>query len=393
MSSGPTLPTENSVSALEAQILQLQTSFNQLWQKLKTPETPTPARIVIWGTQYGGSTLGCEPFTAAIQSRIWFTYRSGFEPILRAEDGPGPLSFLGSMLFNAIPNTTVAGVLDSNHFTTDVGWGCMIRTSQSLLANTLQSVALGRDYCYKGTDSRLDAILSLFADNYNSPFSLHNFVRAASELPLQVKPGQWFGPSAASLSIKRLCDRCMPGAVPKIHVMISESCDLYDSEIEAHFARDRSVLLVLFPVRLGIENVNAYYHQSLFQLLASKHSVGIAGGKPSSSYYFFGYQDSELLYLDPHNLQAVSRDGSTYHTSKCRSLPISALDPSMLIGLSFLPELEGELVDDFVNVSDHFSDTDSGLVDVQRAAEGPETESSVDASISKYDLVGHTDAA
>ena len=425
-------PEEAPASALETQLLQLQTTFTQLWQKLKMPEPPAPENVVVCGTLYLGESLTSDTLANAIQSRVWFTYRSGFQPIARAENGPGPLAFLGPMLFNAIPNTTVGGVLDNHHFTTDVGWGCMIRTSQSLLANALQAATFGRDHVYAGPDSRLDALVALFADEYTAPFSIHNFIQVALELPLQVKPGEWFGPSAALLSIKRLCDRCAPSETPGFHVLISESCDLYDTEVEAHFARSSQPMLVLFPVRLGIDNVNAYYHSSLFQLLSLEQCVGIAGGKPSSSYYFFGFQDSELLYLDPHNLQAVSTDMETYHTTRCRSLPISALDPSMLIGLALhdlsdysdlrallgttnkivhfhkepkrrksagdedyvkvsMPELEGELIDDFVNISDQISDTEGGPEDAEPIVVEPSTELSVDASISKYDIVGHND--
>ncbi|KAM9932196.1 hypothetical protein OXX80_008166, partial [Metschnikowia pulcherrima] len=174
-------PEEAPASALETQLLQLQTTFSQLWQKLKMPEPPAPENVVVCGTSYSGESLTSDTLANAIQSRVWFTYRSGFQPIARAENGPGPLAFLGPMLFNAIPNTTVGGVLDNHHFTTDVGWGCMIRTSQSLLANALQAATFGRGHVYAGPDSRLDALVALFADEYTAPFSIHNFIQVASE--------------------------------------------------------------------------------------------------------------------------------------------------------------------------------------------------------------------
>ena len=34
-------------------------------------------------------------------------------------------------------------------------------------------------------------------------------------------------------------------------------------------------------------------------------SVGIAGGRPSSSYYFVGSQADNLFYLDPHHTRAT----------------------------------------------------------------------------------------
>jgi len=80
-------------------------------------------------------------------------------------------------------------------------------------------------------------------------------------------------------------------------------------------------VLVLVGVRLGIDSVNPVYHdsvkvgplyqsQTLFttsrkrcpqKLFTLPQSTGIAGGRPSSSYYFIGYQADHLFYLDPHH--------------------------------------------------------------------------------------------
>lgn len=344
--------SQNGDASIEALMQQLLNTFGQLWKRLKIDLEETEDDVMILGRLYPKSKLSSLAIVTDVHSRLWFTYRAGFEPIEKAEPGPGPLTFLRSMIFNTSPNNTIGGVFNTLSFLTDVGWGCMIRTSQSLLANALQTVVLGRDYKYSDDTSiqpssgeeegsnteseeesrQLRDIVNLFGDNYKSPFSLHNFIQVASRLPLQVKPGEWFGPSAASLSIKRLCDSLELSTLPKLNVYISESGGLNDDDVTAEF-ENGAPLLILLPVRLGIQNINAIYHPSLLQLLSLKHSVGIAGGKPSSSYYFFGYQRSDLLYLDPHNLQSVSDDLGTYHTKRCLTLPISELDPSMVIGI------------------------------------------------------------
>lgn len=41
--------------------------------------------------------------------------------------------------------------------------------------------------------------------------------------------------------------------------------------------------------------------------------IGIVGGRPSSSLYFIGFQEENIVYLDPHHVQAVRRG------KRCRS--------------------------------------------------------------------------
>ncbi|ODV79435.1 uncharacterized protein CANTADRAFT_29776, partial [Suhomyces tanzawaensis NRRL Y-17324] len=292
----------------------------------------TSEPVTILGKEYSDK----HQYEEEIKSKIWLTYRFGFEPIAKAEGGPHPLSFIQSFLFNKsvlfsgfgqLPN-----LIDNENFTSDVGWGCMIRTSQSLLANSFLHLADDS----KGAKHR---IIQLFRDDLQSPFSLHNFIRVASDLPLKVKPGEWFGPNAASLSIKRLCDNLEHSnelaGVPRIRVLISESCDLYDNQIDDLFSQKVDGLLVLLPVRLGIDRINQYYYSSLKQLLSLSSSVGIAGGKPSSSYYFVGYQDSDLIYINPHNPQPFQQEINydTYQSPTYQKLGFSDLDPSMMIGV------------------------------------------------------------
>lgn len=301
--------------------------------------------VVILGKKYDDISMDDGVIEQDIYSKIWLTYRTGFEPIAKCLDGPQPLSFVQSMVFNRNPISSTFnnfhGLLDNDNFTTDVGWGCMIRTSQALLANTYQLLLLGRGFSYdRDRSPRHDEIIDMFMDEPRAPFSLHNFIKVASELPLKVKPGQWFGPNAASLSIKRLCDNVYESnGTERVKVLISESSNLYDDIITQMFTTLNPVpdaILVLLPVRLGIDKVNPLYHASVLQLLALRQSVGIAGGKPSSSFYFFGYEGNDLLYLDPHYPQFVRNKTSiydTYHTNLYQKLSVDDMDPSMMVGI------------------------------------------------------------
>ena len=341
-----------------------------------------PTTYKILGRTYTSTTDA----SARVQELLWLSYRCGFEPIPKSDDGPQPITFFPSIVFNRLTLVNLSNLrslLDKDHFTSDAGWGCMIRTSQNLLANALLRLFHtigGQPQKLAVTKTEAD-VIELFQDTLSAPFSLHNFIKAANSLSLNIKPGQWFGPSAASLSIKKLVNdynfiqqerqserdsgRDSGHKVPtpnlKLHsksadsdsdsdsdsdaiskrnsipyVYVSENCDLYDDEINAIFELEQRPILFLFPIRLGIEQVNKYYYSSILQILASKFSVGIAGGKPSSSFYFIGYEgEDDLIYFDPHLPQIVQTPVNleSYHTSEYSKLKIDQLDPSMMIGI------------------------------------------------------------
>lgn len=152
-------------------------------------------------------------------------------------------------------------------------------------------------------------------------------------------------------------------------------------------------VLILLNLRLGIEGVNPIYYSALRSLFSLPQSVGIAGGRPSSSYYFVGAQGDSLFYIDPHHTTVavphrppppdlrdaalhapmrslVSEDWETidftpttdeealerfysscyreeelrsFHCERPRKMPLSGLDPSMLVGL--LVQTEADFLD------------------------------------------------
>ena len=104
---------------------------------------------------------------------------------------------------------------------------------------------------------------------------------------------------------------------------------------------ERRTLLLLLPLRLGLQEVNSLYADFIAGCLQLPSSVGIVGGTPGRSLYFVGCQESELLFLDPHILRPTpfSPDASTvpdlvneFHTDMVRSIPIKEMDPSMMFG-------------------------------------------------------------
>jgi cysteine protease ATG4 len=77
-------------------------------------------------------------FLDDFSSRFWMTYRSEFETIAKSSDPKA-----ASSLSFAMRMRSQFGA-DQSGFSSDSGWGCMIRSGQSLLANTLAMVQLGR---------------------------------------------------------------------------------------------------------------------------------------------------------------------------------------------------------------------------------------------------------
>ena len=68
------------------------------------------------------------------EARVWFTYRSSFPPIKKSSEASMTLS------------VRLRSLGDQGGFTSDTGWGCMIRSGQSLLANALTTLRLGRGW-------------------------------------------------------------------------------------------------------------------------------------------------------------------------------------------------------------------------------------------------------
>jgi len=149
-------------------------------------------------------------FLDDFEARIWLTYRSNFPIIPKSQDPKALSSMSIAVRFRST-------LVEPAGFTSDTGWGCMIRSGQSLLANALVMLRLGRGkiiFCQldgwsltilgwrRGMqDVEERKIISLFADDPKAPYSIHKFVEHGATACGKY-PGEWFGPSATARCIQ-----------------------------------------------------------------------------------------------------------------------------------------------------------------------------------------------
>lgn len=274
---------------------------------------------------------GFASFVEDFSSRILITYRKGFEPI------------------------------GDSKYTSDVNWGCMLRSSQMLVAQALLFHHLGRSW-RKSLDKPLDQkyveILHMFGDSHSSPYSIHNLLEAGETYGLS--PGSWVGPYAMCRTWETLYRSKKKDAVDEdlssviaIYVVsgdedgerggapvvcvenITRQCFEYSGG-----QVDWLPIIMLVPLVLGLDKLNPRYLPLLGATLCFPQSLGILGGRPGASTYIIGLQDDNAFYLDPHEVQPVADirtdnleiDTTSYHSTILRQFPLDSIDPSLAIG-------------------------------------------------------------
>ncbi|QSZ31968.1 hypothetical protein DSL72_001537 [Monilinia vaccinii-corymbosi] len=314
-------------------------------QSLPTTKATTPPDSTVGGLESSSGYDDCNAsntdggwptaFLDDFEAKIWLTYRSNFPAIPKSQD-PKALTAM------SISVRLRSQLVDQGGFTSDTGWGCMIRSGQSLLANALLTLRMGREWRRGLSGNEERKILSLFADDPRAPYSIHKFVEHGASA-CGKHPGEWFGPSATARCIQALTNN---QAESELRVYITgDGSDVYEDtfmSIAKPNNTDFTPTLVLVGTRLGLDKITPVYWEALKYSLQMPQSVGVAGGRPSSSHYFVGVQESDFFYLDPHQTRPAlpykdnvedytTEDIDSCHTRRLRRLHIKEMDPSMLI--------------------------------------------------------------
>jgi len=266
----------------------------------------------------------------------------------------------------------------------------MLRSGQMLICNALMDYCLGRhwriharlpvhdpskhDEVVSAVESIMPdltvakSVLRLFLDHPDSPFGVHSVTSLGAQYG--VRPGDWFAPTPISLVMRDLCMRFQPAGIRAYcahdgAVYLNEIQDMMhvapqqkavDAITDACLAASRALkqtpqavsespsgFILMVPVRLGINNINAAYFPKITALFREPQFIGIVGGRPHSSLFFFAAQGQHLYYLNPHYVQQTQQHPATtdsisiasYVPSRVKKVPVSELDPSMSLGFLF----------------------------------------------------------
>ncbi|CAM9995339.1 unnamed protein product [Scytosiphon promiscuus] len=107
-----------------------------------------------------------------------------------------------------------------------------------------------------------------------------------------------------------------------------------------------SAVVLLVPLRLGLDELSEGYIPSLLQTLRVPQSLGFLGGRPNHAIFFIGAQGETLTGLDPHTTQAAPDMGGGFpseryvHSLHCQSavsMDVHRIDPSLALAF-YLPD-------------------------------------------------------
>ncbi|KAK1796714.1 hypothetical protein P4O66_009742 [Electrophorus voltai] len=192
-------------------------------------------------------------------------------------------------------------------------------------------------------------IVTWFGDTPSAQLGVHRLVHLGMTSGKRV--GDWYGPAVVAHILRKAVEEATDPGLRGVNVYVAQDCTVYSADVvEKHSARadalrgpegspaDSTAVIILIPIRLGGEKINPDYFNFVKGILSLEYCIGIIGGKPKQAYYFVGFQDDSLIYMDPHYCQSfvdVSKSDfplQSYHCPSPKKMPFIKMDPSCTIG-------------------------------------------------------------
>ena len=257
-------------------------------------------------------------------------------------------------------------------YNSDCGWGCMIRSSQMILARAIYKIfkyeeglngkkidknQLIKKVIYYFLDN--DLILSENdKENTGKYFGMDNYISKLKEYNKKSKrkKGEIYA-FEPPFSIQKICiigeilgktcgEWFSDFDLPKIFNMINDYFDVFpqikishynsnlvlndffnkyakeisEEEEEKNNENEKYVIfdnkkytfkkmaIIFISLRLGLQSISEEYFPSIKKLFDCKEFLGFIGGRVQSASYFFGYVNDDLLFMDPHYNQNSVKD-------------------------------------------------------------------------------------
>jgi len=276
--------------------------------------------------------------------------------------------------------------IEEYNTTTDIGWGCMIRTAQMMLAKVLLIPNFTRDWLSSNTKlwqfPQYRSILELFGDSNSAPFSIHNLIlqnsilRGGYDQKDIINDSEWFSLYKIGKALDYVVNSIKPEGiimyVPSDGIIyINKVLALCETNSNMIITHNWNPIFILVASRIGLDKLNRVYIQHLQHILRSPYCVGIIGGKPRESVYFIGYQDQHIIYLDPHFVQpfvlhsegTTQREIQTYQCKVPLKMPMVDIDPSIAVGFFFSSRSDFDL---FVKDQEIFASKHTSIFTVEK---------------------------
>jgi hypothetical protein len=317
-----------------------------------------------------------------------FLFNKKIDKIIRDEIKFPLKSFLYMSYRSGFINLNCIG---SGDYTSDCGWGCMLRCSQMILSKGLIQKKIF-DF-YQKKNSKLDnntlenirkQTLALFNDNYlpfeevrdhpdfhffwdlykgvadeNPEYNSISEIIPPYSIHILCKLGKFAGVYTSDIKMIKLFCKINSEIFNDLNIVFFESGYISKKKLISHFCEkytkfnhnifytityknDEYIFkkggIVFISFRLGLYDLDSSYYDVIPLLFKRFHNnLGFISGKKNRAYYFIGIEGNNLILADPHYNQYITnspdRDYESYYTDNLYLMDIKDLSSELTLGI------------------------------------------------------------